>query len=474
MRWTRKLQRKTSVTIPVRSPHLALSMNQRNKPTTYPKTGYAWYVVLVLMLAYVVSYVDRSILTLLVDPIKADMGFSDLQISVLHGFAFALFYSFMGFPIGRIADSRSRVGIIAIGIAVWSVMTAACGLAKNFLHFFLARVGVGFGEAALNPAAYSIITDYFPPDKLSRAISTYVMGTYMGFGLSYIIGASVLSAIDSMPGISISVPFFGDIYSWQLAFFIVALPGVFLIPILRTIREPFRRGRLHKETEKIKTIPFSEFHAFVIENRKTFLCHATGYGCLGIVANGMALWTPTFMKRTYGWELIEAGMVYGVLLLVLGGGGVYFGGWLADFIQARGYRTAALNTAVLCAAIAVVPATIYPLMPTPELALAVMAPMIFFSSAPWGVAVSAIQQFTPNELRGQISALMYLFPVNLIGIGLGPSLVAFITDYGFGDTDALRYSMAIVAGVAALLAALILSAGIKPFRDSLQQAERWL
>lgn len=438
----------------------------------YPETSYAWYVVAVLMLAYMVSYIDRSILTLLIDPIKADMGFSDLQISVLHGFAFALFYSFMGYPIGRIADSRNRVGIIAIGIAVWSIMTAACGLAKNFLHFFLARVGVGFGEAALNPAAYSIITDYFPRDKLSRAISTYVMGTYMGFGLSYIIGASVLSVIGNMP--DLNIPVFGRIYSWQLAFFIVALPGLFLILILRSVIEPFRRGRLHKETEKIKPVPFPEFCAFIVENRKTFLCHAIGYGCLGILVNGMALWTPTFMQRTYGWGLLDAGFAYGVLLLVFGGGGVYFGGCLADFIQARGHRAAAFKTAISCTAIAVAPATIYPLMPTPELALAVMAPMIFFSSAPWGVAVSALQQFTPNELRGQISALMYLFPVNLIGIGLGPSLVAFITDYGFGDAGELRYSMAIVACTASLSATFILLAGVKPFKKSLQRAEVWM
>ena len=437
----------------------------------YPKPGYAWYVVFVLMLAYMVSYVDRSILTLLVEPIKADMGFSDLQISILHGFAFALFYSFMGFPIGRIADSRSRVGIIAIGITVWSVMTAACGLVKNFLSFFLARVGVGFGEAALNPAAYSIITDYFPRDKLSRAISTYVMGTYMGFGMSYIIGASVLRAIGDMP--DISLPGFGEIYSWQLAFFIVALPGIFLVLSLRTIREPFRRDRLHRETEAVRPIPFEELRTFIFENRKTFLCHATGYGCLGILVNGMALWTPTFVGRTYGWDLVDAGMIYGVLLLVLGGGGVYFGGWLSDFLQARGHKTAALRTALVCTAIALVPATLYPLMPTATLAWAVMAPMIFFSSAPWGVAVSAIQQFTPNELRGQISALMYLFPVNLIGIGLGPSLVAVITDYGFEDANALRYSMTIISCVAALLATVILWRGIGHFRASLQRAERW-
>ncbi|MGV0036702.1 MAG: MFS transporter [Candidatus Azotimanducaceae bacterium WSBS_2022_MAG_OTU7] len=158
------------------------------KTPPYPRPLYAWLVVGILMLAYILSYVDRSILTLLVDPIKEDMGLSDFQISLLHGFAFAIFYSALGFPIGRIADVKNRVGVIAIGVTLWSLMTAACGVAKNFTHFFLARVGVGVGEASLNPASYSIITDYFPTEKLSRAISTYVMGTYLGFGTAYIIG----------------------------------------------------------------------------------------------------------------------------------------------------------------------------------------------------------------------------------------------------------------------------------------------
>ena len=442
-------------------------MNRTTPP--YPRAGYSWYVVVVLMLAYVLSYVDRSILTLLVEPIKRDMGFSDLQISLLHGFAFALFYSFMGFPIGRIADSRNRVGVIAIGISVWSLMTAICGITKTFGQFFLARVGVGFGEAALNPAAYSIITDYFPPRQLARAISTYVMGTYMGFGISYIFGASVLLAIGEASGFRL--PFVGEIYSWQLAFFIVAAPGAFMLLLLRTVREPFRRGRMHWESERVKPVPFSEFRAFIHANRKTFLCHAIGYGCLGILVNGMALWTPTFLIRTYGWDMVDAGMAYGAILLTLGAGGIYCGGCLVDYLRARGQATAAFQIAAICAACAVLPATLFPLMETPGLALAVMAPMVFFSAAPWGVAVAAIQQFTPNELRGQVSALMYLFPTNLIGIGLGPTLVALTTEQYFGDPADLRYSMALIGCVASLLATGILMAGIKPFGQSLARAK---
>ena len=438
-------------------------------PPNYRPLQY-WYVVGVLMLAYILSYVDRSILTLLVEPIRADMGFSDFEISLLHGFAFAVFYSFMGYPIGRYADSHHRVGVVAVGVALWILMTAACGVVKNFISFFLVRMGVGIGEAALNPAAYSIITDYFPPEKLSRGISTYVMGTYMGFGISYLVGAGVLTAIGDNP--DLDLPFVGHVYAWQVAFFIVAAPGALLLLLLLTVREPYRKGRMHSQGIKVKPVPFREFGQFVAANWKTFACHALGFGCLGVMVNGMALWTPTFLTRTYGWDIVQAGTAYGLILLVFGAGGIYFGGWVADRLRSFGHKTAAFTTAAWCAVGAILPSSLFPLMSGANGALFVMVPMVFFSAAPWGIAVSALQQFTPNELRGQVSALLYLFPVNLIGIGLGPSIVALITEQAFGDPTALRYSMAIVGCGASVLATCALVLGIRPFAKSLERAER--
>ncbi len=253
----------------------------------------------------------------------------------------------MGFPIGRMADRRHCVGIIAVGIAVWSLMTAVCGIARNFAQFFLARVGVGVGEAALNPAAYSILTDYFPRHKLARGISTYVMGTYMGFGISYLVGAWVLRTVQGMP--DFEIPMLGSFHSWQMAFFLVAAPGVLLLVLLTTVREPCRRDRMYQPGAGKRKIPIREFFAFVYANRRTFLCHAGGFGCLGVLVNEMALWTPTFLTRTYGWEMVDAGMAYGLVLLIFGAGGIYCGGWLADHLQARGLQTATFRTAALCA-----------------------------------------------------------------------------------------------------------------------------
>ncbi len=187
----------------------------------YGSPTYAWYVVVILLFAYVTSFLDRTILTLLVEPIRESLNITDLQLSLLHGFAFAVFYVSLGVPIARYADSHNRVKLISAGVLVWSVMTAFCGLARNFTHMFLARVGVGIGEATLSPAAYSIISDYFPVEKRPRAFSVYQTGIYVGMGLAMIIGGYVIAVVPS-----INMPFYGPMEPWQVVFLLVGLPGL--------------------------------------------------------------------------------------------------------------------------------------------------------------------------------------------------------------------------------------------------------
>jgi MFS family permease len=158
----------------------------------YPPVGYSWYVVGILTVAYVFSFIDRQILNLLVGPIRRDLQISDTEMSLLMGFSFAVFYTFFGIPLGRLADTRSRRALITGGIVLWSLMTAACGLARNFVHFLLLRMGVGVGEAALSPSAYSLIADYFPRENRATALSVYSMGIYIGSGLAYLLGGLVV------------------------------------------------------------------------------------------------------------------------------------------------------------------------------------------------------------------------------------------------------------------------------------------
>ncbi|MBM3290992.1 MAG: MFS transporter, partial [Candidatus Hydrogenedentes bacterium] len=227
----------------------------------YPSPAYAWYVVGVLMLVYVLSFVDRQILSLIVDPVKKDLGVSDTMMGLLMGFSFALFYSILGVPFGWLADQRSRRSIIAVGVAVWSAMTAACVAAKAFWHLFMLRVGVGVGEAALSPAAYSLITDYFPRNRLATAISVYGMGIYIGSGMAFLLGGVVVR-FTATSG-DLVWPIIGEVRPWQLVFFVVGLPGLLVAALVYTIREPLRRGM--KRLGPNAQVSFPQFMRYVNE-----------------------------------------------------------------------------------------------------------------------------------------------------------------------------------------------------------------
>ncbi|HLG16052.1 MAG TPA: MFS transporter [Blastocatellia bacterium] len=440
----------------------------------FPKPGYAWYVVGVLTLVYIFSFIDRQILNLLVRPIRRDLGITDFQMSLLMGFTFALFYTFFGIPLGRLADSRSRRTIIAAGFTVWSMMTAACGLAKNFLQMLLLRMGVGVGEAALSPAAYSIITDYFPPKRRATAISVYSMGIYIGSGIAFIVGgivAGVASAQETW-----YLPLVGATRPWQVVFFIVGLPGVLLALLMYTVREPVRRGIRLRQTSYGKTsvarVPLRDVIGYLGRNWTTFLCHNVGFALLSFSSYGSSAWIPTFFVRNHGWTESRAGQVYGWIIAIASTLGVVAGGRLADWMAARGHRDATMRVGLI-AAVAWFPCgVLYPLVPDANWAAALLVPSAFLASAPFGVAPAAIQQMMPNAMRGQASAI-YLFVVNLIGLGIGPSAVAGATDFIFGDDYAVRYSLVSVATVAHIASALLLWAGLKPFVRSLDRLKEW-
>jgi MFS family permease len=249
---------------------------------------YAWYVVGVLTFVYVFSFIDRQILNLLVRPIRRDLGISDTQMSLLMGLSFAVFYTFFGIPLGRLADSKSRRTIIAIGFAFWSLFTAGCGLARNFTQMLLLRMGVGVGEAALSPSAFSIISDYFPPKRRATAISVYSMGIYIGSGLAFIIGGTV-AGFASQQEIW-QLPLIGDTRPWQVVFFIVGLPGVFLSLLMYTVREPARRGMRvisNAEGKQVAAqVPMKEVFGYLWQNRWTFICHNVGFALLSFSSYG--------------------------------------------------------------------------------------------------------------------------------------------------------------------------------------------
>lgn len=430
-----------------------------------PRTGYAWYVVIILMLAAVVSLVDRLLVGLLVDPIRRDLQISDFQISLLQGLACSLFFCLAGLPIGRLVDRSHRRNIVAIGITFWSLMTAAAGLAQTYWQLFLTRAGVGVGEAALGPAAYSIISDYFPKSRLPLALGVFALGTALGSGVAFVIGGAV-------GGIAargdVAVPVLGVVHGWQLAFILVGLPGLLMATLTLTIREPARRNTIAGGG----AVPISAVVDFLRERRRLALCFVVGISMAFTVSYALLAWVATFFIRVHGMAVGQVGTLLGAIILSMSTLGIFGGGWLASIFLRRGQRDATLRTAMWTMAAAIPFLIAAPLMPTPALSMLAYAPAILLSSVFISLGTSTIQLVTPNEMRGQVSALGLML-TTVVGSVLGPSLVAACTDYLFADEKMVGVSLALVCGIVAPISAATLAWSLKPLRTAAEQAESW-
>jgi MFS family permease len=358
---------------------------------------------------------------------------------------------------------------MAIGLGFWSVMTATCGLARGFWGLFAARVGVGVGEAALSPAAFSLLADYFPPRKVALAISVYSMGLYFGAGLALMIGGSVVSAVSSA-GVR-ELPFVGAVFPWQLTFFVVALIGLPVLLLMFLIREPLRRGAA--QTTAASSAAASSWPAlrtFMRENARALTCHISAFTLFGVAVNCYLFWSPTLMMRTHGWSAPQAGFTIGAMLFGLGTVGVYCGGWLAGRLANARRRDAVLRAAFygILAGTPFLLAT--PLLDDARLATIGLGGAVFFMALPQGLPSAALQLITPNRLRAQMTAI-YFFVGNLIASGLGPTLPALLTDYVFHDPAQLRYALFVVEAVVLPLGLGCLWLGFAPYRESVRRAE---
>lgn len=452
--------------------HHPFAEEKGEKP--YPNPVYAWYVVGLLVLAYTFSFIDRQILSLLVEPIKRDLEINDTQMSLLHGIAFALFYTLMGLPIGRMVDTRRRVTIIGIGIFFWSLMTAFCGLARNFWQLFAFRMGVGAGEAALTPAAYSMISDYFPPKRMGFALGVYGMGVYIGAGLALVIGAEIIALVQH--DTHVTVPLVGELYSWQAVFLIVGLPGLLVAVWVATIREPERRGHMRKEmladgTERTVQVPIAEVAGYMRANALTIICQNVSYALAAMMAYGVSAWIPTFLLRTHDWSYVDAGRVYGWIIVVFGTAGVICGGFLADRLSER-FRAGRIMVMMITGVATLPFALIYPLTDNITLMLVCLALSTFFATFSTGAGPSALQEIMPNQMRGIASAVM-IFVVTILGLGLGPTVIALVTDFIYGDPADLRYSLAYVPMGVLALSFLFAAIGLKPYARSRDYLENW-
>jgi MFS family permease len=424
-------------------------------PRPFPPERAAWYVVFVLTLVYSISYVDRQMLSLLVAPIKRDFGIKDADIGMLTGPAFAVTYAVLGIVLAQVADTRNRVSLIMAGLTSWSIATGLTGFARNFTQLFAARVAVGAGEASLTPTAYSLFSDYFPPARLGKAVAVYTLAQYIGMGIALLLGGLLVGRLAGLP--PISIPGFSPFQPWQIAMMVVCIPGLFALPLLRTIKEPRAEGRSPPNEISLRAV-WARFRAMKL----VYLTHFTGFSLAGLYATGLAAWLPEFFRRTYGWPVQRTGLALALVLIGVGGPSTLAGGWIADRLRERRRYAAPIWIAV-AALLAMWPLAVWlPLAATAAGSLLLLGLVTMFLTLPTAVAPTALQLVTPPTMRARMSAI-YLFCTNLIGTGAGPWVVGLTTDHVFGTDAALNRSLSVVAAVICPLAALTLFAGRRAF-----------
>jgi MFS family permease len=414
----------------------------------YPRRGYAWTVVAILIATAVLSYTDRQVLSLLVDPIRGELGISDTQISLLLGTAFAVVYGIAGIPLGLMADRISRRNLIFAGIVVWSLGTIACGLSHHFGQIFASRIVVGLGEAALSPAAISLISDYFPPSRRGTAVGFFLSGIAMGNGVAILIGGGVLHAVELAP---LAGTFLGSFAPWRLVLLAIGAPGLLWALVILLIREPLRRaadGSSRSAPSPSGTPPPKRSSAWVKVLPIYIVLAAASFA-----DNAVGAWSPTLLIREFGRDPAQVGIELGLLLTLGFGGGVLIGGVLADRAAVRGGWSRKLW--VCCGAgLLILPASL--LMDSPHFGQVLAGVPLYFalSGIVTAVGFSAILDIVPGSSRGLAMSMSFFLNVAL-GAGLGPTAVAvaaahiFTADAGLGpalvSTVALGYVIVLAA-----------------------------
>jgi predicted MFS family arabinose efflux permease len=405
-------------------------------------------VLALLFLVYTFNFIDRQIIGILAAPIQDELNASDAEMGLLGGLAFALFYTGLGIPIAWLADRWSRTWIMTIALTLWSGFTAVCGITTNYMQLFLARMGVGVGEAGGVAPAYSLISDYFPPSERARALSIYSFGIPIGSAAGIALGGIVASLVD-----------------WRVAFIVVGLVGVLIAPLFRAfVREP-TRGRY--DAAPPANAPKTGFFAAlgVVARKPSFWLLSFGASCSSIMGYGSFFWIPSFLQRSYDFSLQQAAFFYSAILLVGGIVGVWLGGMLGDKLGAKRRAMFALVPAgawllaAPCYALGL-------LSPSPEMAFFLFLAPTALGLVWLGPVIAAVQHLAPASMRTTASA-SFLFINNLIGIGLGTYLLGLISDalaVRFAE-ESLRYSILAGTGFYVLAALLYLVAATSLRRD---------
>ncbi len=422
----------------------------------WPSPRRAWFAAAMLAAANTLAFVDRQALALLVEPIKNDLQVSDTAMSLLYGLSFTMFYVLVGIPVARLADRANRRNIVVAAIFIWSSATALCGVARSFGALFIARVGVGAGEGGLSPAAYSILADYFPKDRLPAAMGVYQMGIYVGGAAALLLGGFLASVVP--PTSIVHLPLIGEVKGWQLVFLMLGFPGMLLSGLMLLVREPARIGEGGGEPSP----PFSVLFAHIGQHWQAYTGISLGFALMILVGNATGAWVPAFLERKFGLTTAEIGLAYGTITAVCGVSGTLIGGFVATTLRRRGIERGNLYAA-LFGFVSLIPVTVlFPQMPTATLSLTLIGLMNFLAGFNFGGGLAALQEITPNRMRASVSA-GYMLMVNLIGAAGGPVAIALVTDYWYNDPQSLPDAITLVCAIASPLSVLALLLGLRGY-----------
>jgi MFS family permease len=424
----------------------------------------AWWLALLLLAANVFSFIDRTLLTLLVAPIRAELEASDTVISLLHGLAFAALYAVMGLPLGRWADRGDRAYLMSGGVGLWSLMTMASGAAGSVGMLAVARAGVAVGEASLAPAAVSLLSERMPRAVVGRAIAIFQSGIFIGSALALMVGGGLLKWFASIDPQSLGV--FASWSPWRLVFLAAGAPGLLIAALLLLVHEPRRAAASNRVVGLDRS---GDVRAYLLTHRAVYGWHVVAFTAITVLAYGTLAWVPTTLVRTHRVTTADAGLWLGSILLVCGPLGVLASGTLVDRRLTREHPDAPMRVALIGMLVLAAATVAFALAPSRATALLAYVPLAVGLGFPYGIAASALAVITPPPLRGQVTAI-YLLISNLIGLTCGPLLVALCTDRIFHNDLAVRYSLALLPAMTVPIAAVALLRARIPFAAAWRNA----
>ena len=429
---------------------------------------YPWFLVFVLFCTSVVSYLDRNIISLFVGPIRHEIGLSDVQISLLQGVAFALFYSLMGLPFGRLVDRHTRRNLIAAGVFLWSVMTICCGLSTGFWQLFFSRMGVGIGEACLGPAAFSMIADSFVPAQRGRAIAAYNMSNYVGVGASLLFGGAIISLLTRFSGFGL--PGISGVPTWRLAFIVSGLPGILMAFVVLALKEPVRREVKQAVDGNREALGL---WSYLLRRKRAFTSVYAVYTLTAMIGYIIVAWAPSFYIRHHHMQPVHVGLTMGAMTIVSGVAGCICGGYLTDVLASSRIRGGRFRLPLAWWPIALGSVIGMVCVSSPTLSLLFLGLLTFGSALSFSGAAAVIQDVVPNQLRGQAAALNYIW-TGIIGLSMGPTSVALVTQYVLKDNALLGGSLVIVIVPLSVIGFLACWSGQTSYQNARDDLLAWL